>query len=218
MDRRKFISSTLMSAGLTLVRPVLAGSGEKASVETGSDDTATLPRLTDAGDMRGEMLYRFLGSTGEQVSAIGFGGSHIGKPALTEMESVRLIHEAVDRGITFLDNSWDYNQGQSELRMGKALAGNGYRDKVFLMTKIDGRTKETAMRQIETSLERLKTDHVDLLQHHEVLRFDDPDRIFGDGSLSRSEAGWENSFYWFYRTQRSARPSLYAGDRVETRI
>ena len=104
------------------------------------------------------MLYRVLGSTGERVSAIGLGGSHIGKPAVTVSGSIRLIHQAIDRGITFMDNSWDYNEGQSELRMGDALSQNGYREKAFLMTKIDGRGKEEASRQIETSLERLKTD------------------------------------------------------------
>ncbi len=127
------------------------------------------------------MLYRLLGSTGERVSAIGLGGSHIGKPALTASESIRLIQQAIDRGITFMDNSWDYNEGQSEMRMGEALSQNGYREKVFLMTKIDGRGKEEASRQIETSLERLKTDRIDLLQHHEILRFDDADRIFAAG-------------------------------------
>jgi uncharacterized protein len=129
--------------------------------------------------MRGEMLYRKLGSTGESVSAIGLGGSHIGKPTVTEAEANRLIHQAIDRGLTFMDNSWDYNEGQSEMRMGNALAESGYRDKAFLMTKIDGRGKDIATRQIETSLARLKTDHLDLVQHHEILRFDDPDRIFG---------------------------------------
>jgi uncharacterized protein len=108
---------------------------------------------------------------------------------LTKTESIRLIHQAIDRGITFMDNSWDYNEGQSELRMGEALAQNGYRKKVFLMTKVDGRGKEEATRQIETSLERLKTDHIDLLQHHEILRFDDPDRIFAeDGAMEAFQA------------------------------
>lgn len=129
--------------------------------------------------MRGEMLYRQLGTTGQSVSVIGLGGSHIGKPAVTEVEATRLIHQAIDRGITFMDNSWDYNEGQSEMRMGNALAESGYRDRAFLMTKIDGRGKDMATRQIETSLTRLKTDHIDLVQHHEILRFDDPDRIFG---------------------------------------
>jgi aryl-alcohol dehydrogenase-like predicted oxidoreductase len=128
------------------------------------------------------------------VSAIGLGGSHIGKPAVPASESSRLIHQAIDRGITFMDNSWDYNEGQSELRMGEALSQGGYREKVFLMTKIDGRGKEEASRQIETSLERLKTDRIDLLQHHEILRFDDADRIFAEGGameafLAAKQAG-----------------------------
>ncbi len=127
------------------------------------------------------MIYRKLGSTGETVSAIGLGGSHIGKAALSEAESIKLMHEAIDRGITFLDNSWDYNEGQSELRMGKALAEGGYRDKAFLMTKIDGRTKEAAAGQLDDSLKRLKTDRLDLVQFHEILRFDDPDRVFAEG-------------------------------------
>jgi predicted aldo/keto reductase-like oxidoreductase len=99
---------------------------------------------------------------------------------LTEDGSIQLIRSAINRGITFMDNCWDYNEGQSEMRMGKALK-DGYREQVFLMTKIDGRTKEVARRQIETSLERLQTDHIDLVQHHEILRFDDPDRIFAEG-------------------------------------
>ncbi len=181
MDRRDFIkiASALGLAGSTgVLRSNAAEENENQSNPT------RLPRVTDPGELRGEMLYRILGKTGERVSAIGLGGSHIGKPAVPESESIRLIHEAIDRGITFMDNSWDYNEGQSELRMGKALSESGYRDKVFLMTKIDGRTKDNATRQIETSLERLKTDRVDLLQHHEILRFDDPDRIFAeDGAM-----------------------------------
>jgi aryl-alcohol dehydrogenase-like predicted oxidoreductase len=126
------------------------------------------------------VLYRTLGRTGEKVSAIGMGGYHLGQPQLKEDESIRLIRTAIDRGITFMDNSWDYNQGQSEIRMGKALK-DGYRQKVFLMSKIDGRTKEEAQKQIDESLRRLQTDHLDLAQHHEVIRFEDPDRIFAEG-------------------------------------
>jgi aryl-alcohol dehydrogenase-like predicted oxidoreductase len=124
--------------------------------------------------------YRTLGRTGERVSAIGIGGYHLGKPYLAESESIRIIRTAIDNGLTFLDNSWDYYDGQSELRMGTALR-DGYRQRAFLMTKIDGRDKTTAARQIDESLHRLKTDHVDLLQHHEVIRMDDADRIFAAG-------------------------------------
>ena len=138
-----------------------------------------IPLTQSAGIRKGDMLYRTLGRTGETVSAIGMGGFHIGQHGLTEDDSIRLMRSAIDRGITFMDNSWDYNEGQSEIRMGKALK-DGYREKAFVMTKIDGRTKETAARQIETSLERLQTDRIDLLQHHEVIRFDDPNRIFAE--------------------------------------
>ncbi len=144
-----------------------------------------IPLTPSAGTRNGDMLYRTLGRTGERVSAIGMGGFHIGQHGLTDIDSIRLIRSAVDRGITFMDNSWDYNEGQSEIRMGKALQ-DGYREKVFLMTKIDGRTKEVAERQIETSLERLRTDHLDLVQHHEIIRFDDPDRIFADGGANEA--------------------------------
>jgi len=122
---------------------------------------------------------RTLGRTGEKVSALGLGGYHIGKQA-DEEESLRIIRGAIDGGITFMDNCWDYNDGVSEIRMGKALR-DGYRDRVFLMTKIDGRTKESAAKQIDESLQRLQTDHVDLMQLHEVIRFEDPDRIFAEG-------------------------------------
>src|SRR5947209_225582 len=124
--------------------------------------------------------YRTLGHTGEKVSCIGMGGFHLGKPTISESESIKLIHSGVDRGINFLDNSWDYNNGDSEKRMGKALKQGDYRKRAFLMTKIDGRTKEAAAKQIEESLTRLQTDHVDLLQFHEVIRYDDPDRIFSE--------------------------------------
>src|SRR5438309_6259962 len=125
------------------------------------------------------MHYRTLGRTGEQVSLIGLGGYHIGSPK-EEQEGIRIIRSAIDHGINFMDNSWDYHDGGSEVRMGKALQ-DGYRDKAFLMTKIDGRTKESAARQIEESLRRLQTDHVDLMQFHEIIRMEDPDRIFAQG-------------------------------------
>ena len=125
------------------------------------------------------MLYRTLGRTGQRVSVVGLGGWHIGFKSLKERLSIKIIRSAIDRGITFLDNSWDYNEGASERRMGKAL-GDGYRSKVFLMTKIDGRSKKEARRQLEQSLRRLQTDCIDLVQHHEVIRFDDPHRIFDE--------------------------------------
>jgi predicted aldo/keto reductase-like oxidoreductase len=126
-----------------------------------------------------EMQYRELGWTGEKVSAIGIGGWHLGLKTVDEPLAIRIVRTAVDRGITFMDNSWDYNDGASEQRMGKALR-DGYRDKVFLMTKIDGRSKKEAAKQVEESLKRLQTDVIDLVQHHEVIRFEDPHRIFDE--------------------------------------
>src|ERR1017187_8058109 len=131
--------------------------------------TATVPGW--AAETEGGMLYRRLGRTGEKVSAIGLGGYHIGTQK-DEQEGIRLIRTAIDRGITFMDNCWDYHDGGSEVRMGKALR-DGYRQKVFLMTKIDGQTKTSAARQIEESLQRLQTDHIDLMQFHEVIRTGD---------------------------------------------
>jgi predicted aldo/keto reductase-like oxidoreductase len=124
------------------------------------------------------MIYRRLGSTGERVSAIGLGGFHISVPS--EDEGIRIVRSALDRGITFLDNCWDYANGVSEERMGKALQ-NGYRQKAFLMTKFDGRTRDAAAGQIDQSLKRLQTDHIDLIQYHENIRLDDPDRFFAEG-------------------------------------
>lgn len=163
---------------------------------------------TDEGS--NEMIYRTLGRTGERVSAIGLGGFHIGKsefspfkPVLSDRDAVQLVRQAIDRGITFLDNCWDYNGGVSELRVGNALAG-GYRNKVFLMTKIDRRTKAAAAEQIDQSLLRLRTDHVDLLQFHEVIRLEDPDRIFaeggGDGGGAGGAEGGEGAVYWIHGT------------------
>jgi len=134
-------------------------------------------KLTDAVSQ-----YRVLGNTGERVSAIGLGGWHLGLPTVDEQLSLRIVRSAIDRGLNFMDNSWDYNGGTSEIRMGKALR-DGYRDKTFLMTKIDGRSKKEATRQLNESLRRLQTDRIDLVQHHEVIRFEDPHRIFdADGA------------------------------------
>ena len=154
--RRRFLevaAATMMSASL----------GEPTFAET-----------------RNRIPYRILGRTGEKVSAIGLGGYHLGRPGLEADESIRIVRSALDEGINFLDNCWDYNGGESEIRMGKALR-DGYRQKAFLMTKIDGRDKATATSQINDSLKRLQTDRIDLLQFHEVIRESDPDRIFAAG-------------------------------------
>ena len=138
------------------------------------------------------MKYRELGKTGEQVSLIGLGGYHIGKQE-NASDSIALIRSAIDKGITFMDNCWDYNDGISEVRMGQALR-DGYRDKVFLMTKLDGRTKDAYNKQLEQSMGRLQTDVIDLVQFHEIIRMEDPDRIFAAGgameaAITAREAG-----------------------------
>jgi aryl-alcohol dehydrogenase-like predicted oxidoreductase len=143
--------------------------------------SASFGSTGSAGDPpKKSSMRRELGRTGERVSPIGLGGFHIGAPKLSDDDSLRIIRSAVDGGITFMDNCWDYNQGQSEIRMGKALK-DGYRQKVFLMSKLDGRTKEEAARQLDETLKRLQTDHLDLIQHHEIIHFDDPDRVFAEG-------------------------------------
>jgi uncharacterized protein len=155
--RRKFLKSaaaTVMSAGI----------GRQAWA---------------AGTKNGVPL-RILGHTGEKVSIVGIGGYHLARPGVDAEESIRIVRTGLDQGINFLDNCWDYNGGESEIRMGKALR-DGYRQKAFLMTKIDGRNKATAASQINESLKRLQTDRIDLLQFHEVIRDNDPDRIFAAG-------------------------------------
>lgn len=145
-----------------------------------------------AGAAAGEIPYRTLGRSGEKVSLIGLGGYHIGIQS-DEQESIRIIRTAIDSGINFMDNCWDYNDGASEVRMGKALR-EGYRNRVFLMTKTDGQTSSVYNAQLEESLRRLQTDHIDLVQFHEVIRPGDPDRIFGPGgafeaALAAKKAG-----------------------------
>ena len=138
--------------------------------------------VPEASILKSGIPYRTLGHTGEKVSVLGLGGFHIGIQD-DEIDSIRIIRTAIDNGINFMDNCWDYNDGTSEIRMGKALR-DGYRNKVFLMTKIDGQTKKAATKQMDESLRRLQTDTIDLLQFHEVLRISDPDRILGsDGAM-----------------------------------
>ncbi len=158
VSRRNFMKMAIATS-------VLAAAGPRVWAAEGSSE---IPR-------------RELGRTGEKVSCIGLGGSHIGK-VKDEQESIRIMRTAIDRGLNFMDNSWDYNDGDgaSETRMGKALR-DGYRDKVFLMTKVDGRTKKAAMQQLDESLRRLQTDHLDLWQLHEVIRLEDPDQAFAEG-------------------------------------
>jgi predicted aldo/keto reductase-like oxidoreductase len=128
----------------------------------------------------GDIPRRTLGRTGQSVSIVGIGGYHIGSANVSEQEAIRIVRTALDSGVNFLDNCWDYNDGESERRMGKALQG-GYRQKAFLMTKIDGRTPAAAQKQIEESLRRLQVEHIDLLQIHEVIRPTDPQQAFRSG-------------------------------------
>jgi predicted aldo/keto reductase-like oxidoreductase len=156
MDRRDFIKRSAAVGVTASLNPKFSNASEKP-----------IPRRT-------------LGRTGEKVSMVGIGGYHIGFASVEEQEAIRIVRTALDNGINFLDNCWDYNNGVSEERMGKALR-DGYRQKAFLMTKIDGRTKAAAEQQMNQSLQRLQTDHIDLLQFHEVIRDTDPERIFGAG-------------------------------------
>jgi len=142
--------------------------------------SARTDRQAWAADTENGLPLRTLGHTGEKVSIVGVGGYHLARPGVSQEEGIRIVRTAIDQGINFLDNCWDYNDGESELRMGKALR-DGYRQKAFLMTKIDGRNRATAANQINDSLQRLHTDRIDLLQFHEVIRDNDPDRIFATG-------------------------------------
>jgi hypothetical protein len=168
--RRAFLKEGASIAGAVAV--LEAGPAAPARDAAPRD---SVPPTTPVGSRKGEMLYRALGRAGRPGtrvaggSLIGLGGYHIGKQK-DPQESLRIIRSAIDRGVTFMDNCWDYNGGASELHMGKALR-DGYRQKVFLMTKIDGRTKETAARQLDESLRRLQTDHLDLLQFHEIMSY-----------------------------------------------
>ena len=137
---------------------------------------------------------RRLGRTNEDVSTVAMGGGHLGTNALSDVEAVHLIHRGIDQGITLLDNSWDYDGGRSEERMGQALGRGGYRRRVFLATKFDGRDRKTATAQLDSSLRRLQTDHIDLWQNHENIRPDDAERVFAAGGaieaiLAAREAG-----------------------------
>ena len=184
MERRAVLKYAAAFAAWSGLRVSQAGAAEadpRAVPPTGEKANEPWPNLGPAPveTRKGNMLYRALGRTGERISAFGLGGHHIGL-VKEEQDSIKLIRSAIDRGITFMDNCWDYHNGKSEVWMGKALR-DGYREKVFLMTKLDGRTKQAASSQIDESLKRLQTDHVDLMQIHENLRMEDADRCFADG-------------------------------------
>jgi len=181
--------------GLAACRNQASAPGQKV---TGSTSTSAQPPQGQASTTQpaspavetesAGVPKRKLGSTGEFVSMVGLGGSHIGESKLSDDEAVSIMHAAIDGGITFFDNCWDYNQGASEERMGKALR-DGYRQRVFLMTKLDGRTAQAATAQLEQSLQRLRTDVIDLVQVHEVIRMTDPGRAFApDGVIGALQA------------------------------
>jgi len=129
---------------------------------------------------------RPFGTSGEYVSLLGLGGAHLAKP--DEDEGIRIVHEAIDAGVTFLDNAWEYNERESERRMGIALAMDGYRAKAFLMTKdcAHDRVATHSMEKLQGSLQLLQTDYLDLWQIHEVVWGEDPDRIFAPGGSAEA--------------------------------
>jgi predicted aldo/keto reductase-like oxidoreductase len=175
MERRKFLQQAAAAAALAQWQ---AATGQTTEALTGAAALTPVPVVNTVNGIG----RRKLGRADVEVSIIGIGGYHLGLADVTEEEAVRVIRGALDHGINFLDNCWDYNDGTSEVRMGKALA-DGYRQKAFLMTKIDGRTGTSARQQLEQSLTRLKTDHIDLLQIHEVIRMGDPEQAFQPGNV-----------------------------------
>jgi predicted aldo/keto reductase-like oxidoreductase len=176
--RREFLATTAtIAAGAAVAR---VGFGQAAGAGAEAQAIWDIPELkTPESTKEGDMLYRTLGKTGEKISLLGLGGFHFAN-ARDPADSTKLLRRAVDSGVTFMDNCWDYHNGDSEVRMGNALK-DGYRKKVFLMTKIDGRTKESAAKQIDESLKRLQADVIDLMQIHENIRMDDSDRVFAKG-------------------------------------
>jgi aryl-alcohol dehydrogenase-like predicted oxidoreductase len=171
IERRSFLQAGLASAGTMLATSVLPGPIASAALpqQLTSSPADQIPR-------------RPFGKTGEQISIIGLGGYHLGSVQSADL-AVRLVQEAVDAGITFFDNAWEYNDHRSEEWMGLGLQGR--RDKVFLMSKActHGRDKNVAMQQLEESLKRLGTDHLDLWQIHEVIYENDPDLHFAKGGV-----------------------------------
>jgi aryl-alcohol dehydrogenase-like predicted oxidoreductase len=171
VNRRQFLQAGLAGAGAILTEAPLPTSAASllAPLEMTNTDPGNIPRKP-------------LGRTGEQLSILGLGGYHLGTVSSLD-EAVRIVQEAVDAGINFFDNAWEYNEGRSEEWMGRALQGR--RDKVFLMTKVctHGRNQQVALQQLEQSLKRLRTDHLDLWQVHEVIYENDPDLHFAKGGV-----------------------------------
>jgi predicted aldo/keto reductase-like oxidoreductase len=170
-DRREFLKRGAgVAAAVAVGGPVAAGPPQKPKPGAPTEADIELPPGAT-------VPRRMLGKTGVEVSCIGLGGFHIGLPR-EDKDAIGLVRAAVDWGVTFMDNCWDYNDGRSHDRMGRALA-DGYRAKVFLMTKIDGRTRQAAAQQIDQSLRSLRTEVIDLVQIHEVIRMTDAERSLG---------------------------------------
>ncbi len=192
MDRRSFIRTTAAGVAAAAIAPH-AGAAPAAphpitQLGTSPENTTQGGVVKPTGPVTAklaenpDMKYRPLGPTGERLSMIGLGGFHLAKPGgMDTKQAIFVARAAIDAGVTFCDNCWDYNGGESEIRLGKALQ-NGYRDRVFLMTKLDGRTGKAFDDQLHTSLSRLQTDHLDLLQFHEIIRPDDPEKVFAPGA------------------------------------
>ena len=174
MKRRNFLKQ-----GAAALAGMKATAAHAAALERLQPKTGKEPSLKAVSTVNG-IARRKLGHSDAQVSILGIGGYHLGLSSVAEQDAIAIIRRALDEGINFLDNCWDYNDGVSEDRMGKALAG-GYRDKAFLMTKLDGRTGVAARQQLEESLKRLKVDHIDLVQIHEVIRPGDGEQAFQPG-------------------------------------
>ena len=179
--RRQFLA---LGSGLA-ASAALSRIDRKGVAFAGPDDVPKKPQpgAPQPGDVKlpagAKMPMRKLGRTGVEVSIVGLGGFHLGLPK-DEQVATRIIHTAIDHGVTFMDNCWDYNDGESQRRMGRALQG-GHRQRVFLMTKIDGRTRKAAAEQIDQCLAALRTDVIDLMQIHEVIRESDGGRVFAPG-------------------------------------
>jgi aryl-alcohol dehydrogenase-like predicted oxidoreductase len=172
-SRRRFLSAAAGSTALAALAGRSFG-GVPKKPQPGAPSPRDVPLPPGA-----TMPTRQLGRTGVEVSMVGLGGFHVGL-AKDRQAATRIIRGGIDHGISFLDNCWDYNDGESHRRMGQALR-DGYRQRVFLMTKIDGRTRAAATAQLEQSLRDLGTDVIDLVQIHEVIRMSDPARVFGTG-------------------------------------
>ena len=208
-----FITGLLLQTTGTFSRTVARDGGHRPRAGRVADhlrNRQSRSRTRRPGDGMSGILKRRLGRTGVDVSMVGLGGFHIGQPNMPGGDAIKLMHAAVDRGITFFDNSWDYNAGNSENRMGQALQFPGYRERVFLMTKIDGRSKDGFTKQLDESLNRLIVDHVDLIQFHEVIRMEDVDRIFADGgAIDAAKAAREAGKVRFIGFTGHKHPSIH---------